>query len=106
MTERIPLPNKRRHEVLEFDHDGVRYTAGVGRFVNGALAEIFLNGGKPGSAAESNARDAAIILSIALQEGASLQRIVAAMTRLPDGRAAGPMGHLLDLLLSAADGRE
>jgi ribonucleoside-diphosphate reductase alpha chain len=37
------LPNRRAHELLSFEHSGIRYTAGVGRFEDGRPAEIFLN---------------------------------------------------------------
>jgi hypothetical protein len=37
------LPNRRCHELLSFEHGGIYYTAGFGRFENGDLAEIFLN---------------------------------------------------------------
>jgi hypothetical protein len=37
------LPNRRGHELLSFEHGGIHYIAGVGRFENGDLAEIFLN---------------------------------------------------------------
>ena len=33
--DRHRLPNRRRHEVIEFDHGGFRYTAGLGRFDEG-----------------------------------------------------------------------
>jgi hypothetical protein len=32
------LPNRRGHELLSFEHGGIPYTAGVGRFENGELA--------------------------------------------------------------------
>ena len=54
------LPNRREHELLTFEHEGIRYTAGVGRFADGALAEIFLNVAKRGTALDVNARDAAV----------------------------------------------
>ena len=54
------LPNRREHELLTFEHEGIRYTAGVGRFVDGGLAEIFLNAAKRGTALDVNARDAAV----------------------------------------------
>jgi hypothetical protein len=34
------LPNRRGHELLDFEHVGIRYTAGVSRFSDGRLAEI------------------------------------------------------------------
>ena len=43
------LPNRRGHELLTFQHEGIRYTAGVGRFEDGTLAEIFLNTAKQGT---------------------------------------------------------
>ena len=39
-----------------FEHVGIYYTAGVGRFENGDLAEIFLNTSKNGTAVDVNAR--------------------------------------------------
>jgi hypothetical protein len=41
ITVRRRLPNRRPHEALDFEFDGIRYTAGIGRFDDGALAEIF-----------------------------------------------------------------
>ena len=53
------LPNRRCHELLSFEHGGIYYTAGFGRFENGDLAEIFLNTCKHGTAVDVNSRDAA-----------------------------------------------
>jgi hypothetical protein len=52
------LPNRRGHELLSFEHGGIYYTAGFGRFENGDLAEIFLTTAKHGTAVDVNARDA------------------------------------------------
>ena len=46
MSDRERLANRRRHEVLEFRHAGFAYIAGVGRFEDGRLAEIFLSAAK------------------------------------------------------------
>ena len=59
-TERKKLPNRRAHMLVNFEHDGFRYVAGVGRFNDGSVAEIFINMAKPGTALESIARDAAL----------------------------------------------
>jgi hypothetical protein len=56
------LPDRRGHELLDFEHAGIRYTAGISRFENGCLAEIFLNTAKHGTAVDVNARDAAVAL--------------------------------------------
>ena len=54
------LPNRRGHELFSFEHGSIHYIAGVGRFENGDLAEIFLNTSKNGTAVDVNARDAAV----------------------------------------------
>jgi hypothetical protein len=98
------LPQRRVHELLDFEHAGHRYTAGLGYFENGGLAEVFLNvPGRSGSAIEAVARDAAILTSICLQHGASVDTIRHALTRNGDGSASGPLGVVLDLLASASD---
>jgi hypothetical protein len=63
------LPNRRAHELLSFEHGGIHYIAGVGRFENGDLAEIFLNTGRHGTTIDTNARDAAVAASLLLQYG-------------------------------------
>ena len=98
------LPQRRFHELLDFEHAGYRYTAGLGFFETGGLAEIFINvPGRSGSAIEAVARDAAILTSICLQYGASVATIRHALTRNNDGSAGGPLGVVLDLLASASD---
>src|SRR4030081_3248460 len=98
------LPQRRFHELLDFEHAGYRYTAGVGFFETGGLAEIFINvPGRSGSAIEAVARDAAILTSICLQHGASAETIRCALTRNSDESAGGPVGALLDLLASISD---
>jgi hypothetical protein len=43
-------------------------------------------------------RDAAVILSLALQHGADLDAIRKSQCRDSDGRALGPVGQALDLI--------
>jgi hypothetical protein len=33
------LPNRRRAELLDFEHGGLSYTAGISRFADGRIAE-------------------------------------------------------------------
>jgi hypothetical protein len=93
-----PLRNRRAHECFAFEHAGIRYTAGIGRFDDGRLAEVFLNGAKCGTDADTSAKDAAIVASIAPQSGAQLDTIRRALPRNRDGSAAGPLGCALDIL--------
>jgi hypothetical protein len=96
------LPNRREHELLDFEHGGIRYTAGIGRFEDGELAEIFLNTAKHGTAIDTNARDAAVAASLLLQHGCSVETLSRALTRNADGSASGPLAYALDLV---ANGR-
>jgi hypothetical protein len=96
------LPNRRAHELIDFTHDGIRYTAGIGRFEDGRLAELFLDAGKVGTHLETVARDAAITASLLFQQGASADTLRHAITRKGDGSAAGPLGTLLDILATEA----
>jgi hypothetical protein len=98
MTTRRTLPNRRPLETFEFDLDGTRYTASAGFFETGGLAELFLRAGKPGSAVEVASHDAAVVVSLALQFGTPLNAIRKALTKLPDGSAAGPLGRALDMI--------
>jgi hypothetical protein len=101
--KRRRLPQRRSHELLDFVHAGHPYTAGLGFFETGGLAEIFINApGRSGSAIEAVARDAAILTSICLQHGASVETIRHALTRNSDGSASGPLGAVLDLLAAAS----
>jgi hypothetical protein len=103
MQLRRRLPQRRYHELLDFEHEGHRYTAGLGFFDAGGIAEIFINvPGRSGSTIEAVARDAAILASICLQHGASPEVIRWALTRNSDGSAGGPLGAVLDLLAREA----
>jgi hypothetical protein len=97
MMARRRLPNRRGHELLRFEHDGIHYTAGIGRFENGELAEIFLNAHKHGTAVDVSAGDAAIAASLLLQHGCHVDMLRKALTR--NSAASGPLARALDMLL-------
>jgi hypothetical protein len=96
------LPNRRQCWSFEFEIDGLRYTCSYGRFPDGRLAEIFLNCSKAASQANTNAQEAAIAASIALQSGSTLDELRKAVLRNDDGTASTPLGGALDLI--AKDG--
>lgn len=62
------------------------------------LGEVFLNNHKAGNQSDTNARDAAIILSFAVQHGADVEAIRRALCRDSQGRPLGPIAAALDLL--------
>jgi ribonucleoside-diphosphate reductase alpha chain len=99
MTARERLPDRRPCESFEIEAAGLRYVATIARYPDGRLGEIFLAGRKAGSAADNVARDAAITASIALQFGADVETIRRALCCDALGRASGPLGVVLDLLV-------
>lgn len=103
MTARQLLPTRRHAESFTFEVDGLRFTATVSRFADGRIGELFLNNHKAGNQSDTNARDAAIILSFALQHGADLETIRKALCRDSAGRPLGPVAAALDII--AGEGR-
>jgi len=89
------LPNR-----LNVEHDGIRYTAGVGRFADGGVAKIFPNIAKHGTALDVNARAAAVAPSPAGTASLSSRHTLRqAVTRNSDGSGSGPLARALDLLV-------
>ena len=105
MSIRERLPDRRRSETFDFDVPAgttvLHYTATVGYYPDGRIGELFLNNHKSNSTADTNARDAAIAFSFAVQHGASVDDIRKALCRESDGRASGPLGIALDQLESS-----
>lgn len=100
---RQSLPDRRPSETLEFEHEGHKYRGSVSYDRRGKPLEIFLTTGKPGTGVETVSRDAAVAVSLALQHGTPLETLRKAITRLDDGRPAGPLGVLLDAVARGGD---
>jgi hypothetical protein len=98
MPVRQCLPNRRAATTFEFEVAGLRYTCTVGKFPDNKVGELFVGNHKSNSAADVNARDAAIVCSIALQFGADIETIRRALCRDSHGRASGPLGAALDII--------
>lgn len=98
-TTRRKLPNRRQAETRNIKpHDGLAYTATFGHFADGSVGEIFLQNHKPGSQANSNARDSAVAASLALQFGCPLETLRRAVLRDSRGRPSTPLGAALDAI--------
>ena len=95
---RAHLPNRRASEIFEFIHEGHRYLGSVSFDRGGRPLEVFLSTGKPGTGIETVSRDCAVAASLALQHGTPLEVLRHAMTRTDDGKPAGPLGVLLELI--------
>ena len=93
------LPNRRGHELLNFEHDGIVYTAVVGGFADGGVAEISLNTAKHGTALDVNGRAAAVAASPLVQHRCPVDTLPQAITRNSDGSGSKPLACALDLLV-------
>jgi hypothetical protein len=97
------LPDRRPCISFQFECEGLRYTCTFSRFANGELGEVFLANHKNASGADVNARDAAIVASIALQYGAPVEVIQKALCRDSRCRPSGPLATALDLIAAEGD---
>jgi hypothetical protein len=97
-TLRNRLPNRRRAETLTIEGNGLAHTATYGFFSDGKVGEVFLQNHKPGSQADSNARDSAVAASLALQYGCPLEVLRRALLRDANGRPSTPLGAALDAI--------
>jgi hypothetical protein len=93
------LAHRRASENFTFEIDGLRFTATVSRYPDGRISELFLNNHKYGNQSDTNARDAAIVFSFAVQHGADAEAIRRALCRDSQGRALGPLSVALDFLM-------
>jgi hypothetical protein len=91
-------PNRRGHELLGFEHDGI-YTAGIGRFVDSGVAKIFRNIAKHGTALDVNARAAAVAPPPLVQHRCPVDTLRQAVNRNSDGSGSGQLACALDLLV-------
>lgn len=116
MTERHRLPSRRQTYTAAFVHQGKRFVGSASLYPGKGKpewGEIFLNYPKGGEVSDL-ARDAAVLVSVALQYGAPLTEIRKSLTRLEPRdqpgltlsinqewpEAAGPVGTFIDLLAS------
>jgi hypothetical protein len=75
-VDRQRLPNRRGNVSFGLEYEGFSYRATAGRFVDGTLAEIFLDvAGKLETPLQSNANTAAVLASLLLQHGVAPEAI-------------------------------
>ena len=95
---RARLANRRASQQFVFTCNDQKYVATVSFFADGRLAEILLGNMKSGSHADSAAKDAAVVCSIALQHGVPVDVIQHALLRDARGVASSVLGAALDLI--------
>jgi ribonucleoside-diphosphate reductase alpha chain len=101
MTEafRRRLPDRRGSITFTLEAGGLRFTATVSQFADGAIGEVFLQDSKADSTAGIMASDAAIAASLALQFGCPVETLRRALCRDARGNASGPLGAAFDTIV-------
>src|SRR6516162_7774360 len=92
------LPDRRASTVFNFECNGLHYTASASWFDDGRPGEVFVGNHRADSHADSCAKDAAILASIALQYGAPLDVLRRAVLRNSQCRPSTPIGCALNLI--------
>ena len=100
MSDRERLPDRREAELVGFEHGGRRFTATVGRFADGRIVELFIDGPKEAPIVEL-AQESAIVASLALQSGCRFETLRHAIA----DRTAGPLGAALALINAPPKGQ-
>lgn len=92
------LPNRRRSETIVFEAGGHPFRLTVGYYPNGEVGEVFVNTLRGSSALDFFVCDAAILASLALQQGTTLDELRHALKHDSNGVAVSPVGAALDKL--------
>lgn len=91
------LPTRRAGYNFDFIVGTTRFTASVSA-VLGDVKEVFLNSDKIDSDVDLTMRDAAVVISIALQYGIKASEMLHSVGRNADGKPSSPIGAILDIL--------
>jgi len=78
------------------------FTVTVGFYPDGTPGQVFIDGGKTGQDVQSTARDATVVLSLALQHGTPIETIRHAVTRGTSEEPVSILGAIVDALPAAA----
>ena len=95
------LPQRRSSATFELNFWGQKFAVGIGYYPDGRIGEVFVSADKIGGQIEALARDAAILISLALQFGAPLETIQHALTRDTRGEPASLAAAVVDGVMAA-----
>jgi hypothetical protein len=104
---RESLPNRRVTVTREIqwppDRGMTMIQVSIGFYEDGRPSEVFVTGCKSGTDVQAVARDASIILSLALQHGVPIATIRKTITRDHGDRAASLIGAVVDMIAEEAE---
>ena len=95
---RRKLPQRRACETFTVRFWNQAFAVSFGFYPEGTVGEVFIDGGKTGQDVQSTARDAAVVLSLALQHGTPIETIRRAVTRNGNGTPSSIVGVVADRL--------
>ena len=93
---RRTLPQRRAAETFDLKFWSQPFTVTVGFYADGTPGEVFVDACKTGNDIESIARDAGVLLSLALQHGVPPETIRHAITRGASEEPASIWGAVVD----------
>lgn len=104
---RARLPTRRPCERITITHGNMTLHVTVGRYWNrdgltieiGDVAETFIAGGKVGSEFKNTINASAVMASIALQHGATLEELYDALPKDDAGQPAEPLGAAFNAIM-------
>ena len=103
MSERQRLANRRASLLFDFESMDMRFTASVSRYLDGRIAELFIDNHKAGSGIGTLVRDLAIVFSFAAQHGADAEAVRRSLCRDSSGKPLSPLTAALDWLAANAE---
>jgi hypothetical protein len=89
------LPNRRYAETFDINCLGSMYIVQVGYYPDGGVGEVFINSRRVGSQADINARDAAVLLSLAIQNGIQPADLLDSLMHDAEGNPEGVVGIIV-----------
>ena len=95
---RRTLPQRRAAQTFDMRFWNQSFSVTIGFYPDGTPGEVFIDGGKTGQDVQSTARDAAVVLSLALQHGVSPETIRHAVTRGASEGPASILGAVVDFI--------
>lgn len=100
MTGRRQLPARRPQISVDLLFNGNRFTVSFGGDgASGELLEVFVSTwSQAGSSLQDAVRDAAIMISLAIQHGCSIDTMARALTRNHDGQPASIIGAVVEAM--------
>jgi hypothetical protein len=93
---RLTLPQRRAAETFDLRFWNQLFTVTVGFYADGTPGEVFIDGCKTGNDIQSIARDAGVLLSLALQHGVPPETIRHAVTCGTSEEPASILGAVVD----------